>query len=222
MPKLGDQGLVGIGRKIQLAGGLLNGQVGGKVAQRALGMGRGHVELLLGGLHNAGAFVGNGGLDASFVFLAFALNLGAKLLDLVVEACELGFDRPEAGVGVGGGFARGLQACPQRLRALVKDFGHDAQDGNADQQNDDGEVEELEDARRGLGFKVEGLRRPLDDGALEPEDVVLLLLGLGRCCVGLFGSGCGGGCLRRRLLRVEAEGRNGREGQKERAEHEAR
>ena len=92
-----------------MLGGLLDGEIGGEVAQSAPGLGGSHANFLLGGGDDARAFFAERGLDALFVFQALLLDLGAELLDLLVEAGELGFDRAEAGIGVGGGLARGFE-----------------------------------------------------------------------------------------------------------------
>ena len=64
---------------------------------------------------DAGAFFCERGLDARLVLQAFLLHLGAKLLDLVVEPGQLGFDRAQAGIGVRGGLARRLAGCAPRV-----------------------------------------------------------------------------------------------------------
>ncbi len=176
-------------RKNQLLGGLLNGEVGGKVTKRALSLGCRDSKLLLGCLHDAGSLFFNRRLDADLVVLALLLYFGVKLLDLVIEASQFGFNRAEPCIGLLGGRARFFQGRAQRFRTLVKDLGHDAKDGNADEQKDDGKIGELEDARGSFGGDVEGARGPLYDGAIEPEGVVLLFLRLGGRGTGVI---CGG------------------------------
>ena len=76
------------------------------------------------------------------------------------------------------------------------------------QQHDDGEVDELEDAWPWSRGRVEGLGRPLDHRAFQPEDVVLLFLGL--AASGLAASArrmrerAAGGCRSRFLRRKRA------------------
>ena len=73
-----DQGAIGFGSERELFCRLVDGEIGGEVAQAAAGLGGGDVDFLLGGGHNAGAFFAEGGLDALFVFEALLLNLGAE------------------------------------------------------------------------------------------------------------------------------------------------
>ena len=101
---------------------LLNGEIGGEVAQTAFGLGGGHANLLLGGGHNAGAFLAERGLDALFVFQALLLHLGAEVAHLLVEPGELGLDGAQAGLGVRSGLARGLRSWRrvwERLRMIL-------------------------------------------------------------------------------------------------------
>ena len=99
------------------------------------------LNLLLGGGDDAGAFFAERSLDALFVFEALLLDLGAELLHLIAEPGELGLDSAEAGLRVGGSFARGLEIVAQGLGALANDFGHEPAERDGDGEEDDGEVD---------------------------------------------------------------------------------
>ncbi len=134
-------------RKRQLLRCLLDGEIGGEVAQTAFGLGGGHANFLLGGGHNAGAFLADRGLDALFVFQALLLHLGAEVAHLLIEAGELGLDGAQAGLGVRGGIARGLEIVAQGLGAFANDFGACRAERNGDREEDDGEVNSQENDR---------------------------------------------------------------------------
>ena len=83
--KFGDQGAVGFGRQNQLPDGLVDGQVGGKVAKAALCLSRGYADFLFGRGYDARSLFLDGGLDARLVLQALFLHLGTDFCDLFVE-----------------------------------------------------------------------------------------------------------------------------------------
>ena len=89
--------------------GLVDGEIGGEIAQAATNLGSGNADFLLGGGDDARALFAERGLDALLVFEALLLDLGAKLFHLLAEARQLGLDSAQAGLGVGGRLARGLE-----------------------------------------------------------------------------------------------------------------
>ena len=100
--------------------GLLDGEIGGEVAQAAANLGGGHADFLLGGGHDASAFFAERGLDALLVFEAVLLDLSAELLHLLAEPGELGLNCAQAGLRVGSGFARGFEILAQGLRSACE------------------------------------------------------------------------------------------------------
>ncbi len=175
------------------------------MAQAAPGLCGGYAELLLGGLHDAGTFILDSGLDAGLVFQTFRSTSARNFLISSSSPASLASTALRRALASAVA-SRAVSRLDPESGCACGRFGQDARDGNADQQNDDDEVEDLEDAGSGFGLQIEGPGGPLDDGAFETEDLVLLFLGLGGVGLGAVRSGrCGcGGAGTRRLLGSEA------------------
>jgi predicted component of type VI protein secretion system len=126
-----------------LFGGLVDGQIGGKVAQSAPGLRRGHANLLLGGCHNAGAFLFECSLDARLVLGALrstsARNFAISSPSLASLASTALSRELASSVTL-----RADSISPSRTLAarLRRNLGRSGK-RNADGQNNDGEVDEL-------------------------------------------------------------------------------
>ena len=150
--------LVGLRREHQLLGGLLDGQVGGKVAQTAAGLGGGRARSPARRPPRCGA------LSSSMA----ALMRASSSCFPVPPAARMAAISSSSPASLASTALRRALASSVALRAvsrscfrvwerLRKTLGRMRDQGNADGQNDDGEVDELEDARRGLDVEMKHL-----------------------------------------------------------------
>ncbi len=106
-----DQLRVRLRRKRQLLRCLLNGQIGGKLAQAAPRMGGGGADFLLGCGHNALALFLESSLDALLVFQALLLHLGTESGNLIAQPGQLGLHCAQSLPRLFGSLARQLPGC---------------------------------------------------------------------------------------------------------------
>ncbi len=132
---------IGLRREIQLAGGLVDGEISGEVAQATANLGGCDADFLLGGGDDACAFLAERSLDALFIFEAVLFNLIEKFLHLSPRPASLSYSA-QSGLRVGSGCARGFRSDWKK-----NDFGHDPGKRDGDGEKDDGKVNAEQEGR---------------------------------------------------------------------------